>query len=75
MWSRLSTGRLKVFSTLQSWLSEYRLYHRDEKGKVVKKDDHLMDAMRYLVFSGLDVADTEPAKRKSGIFTVGNWMG
>lgn len=75
VWSRLSTGRLKVFNTLQSWLSEYRLYQRDEKGKVVKKDDHLMDAMRYLVFSGLDVADTEPVKRKSGIFSVGNWMG
>ena len=34
VWERLSTGRLKVFRTLQSWLGEYRLYRRDEKGAV-----------------------------------------
>jgi len=49
VWERLSTGRLKVFSTLQNWQAEYRLYRRDENGKIVKKDDHLMDCMRYLV--------------------------
>ena len=53
VWERLSTGRLKVFKTLQNWLSEYRLYRRDEKGAVVKKDDHLMDATRYFVVSGI----------------------
>src|ERR1700693_609871 len=31
-WARLSTGRLKVFTTLQNWLAEYRLYRRNEKG-------------------------------------------
>lgn len=39
---RLSTGRLKVFSTLQHWMGEYRLYRRDEKGRVVKKNDHCL---------------------------------
>jgi len=39
---RLSTGRLKVFSTLQHWLGEYRLYRRDEKGRVVKENDHCL---------------------------------
>lgn len=53
VWQRLSAGRLKVFRTLQHWLAEYRLYRRDEKGVVVKKDDHLMDCMRYLVVSGM----------------------
>jgi hypothetical protein len=43
VWTRLSTGRLKVFSTLQSFFGEYRLYRRDEKGKIVKESDHLMD--------------------------------
>lgn len=43
VWVRLSTGRLKVFKTLQHFLSEYRTYQRDEKGQIVKKDDHLMD--------------------------------
>lgn len=58
---RLSCGKLKVFRTLQNWLSEYRLYRRDEKGKIVKVNDHLMDATRYLVASGKAVAkSTKP---------------
>lgn len=60
VWQRLSTGRLKVFSTLQNWLSEYRLYRRDEKGAVVKSNDHLMDATRYLIMSGLSVEAYNP---------------
>lgn len=51
VWERLSTGRLKIFSTLQNWRAEYRLYRRDEDGKVVKDFDHIMDATRYLVVS------------------------
>jgi phage terminase large subunit-like protein len=53
---RLATGRLKVFKSLKPWLAEYRIYHRDDKGKIVKKKDHAMDATRYLVVSGIDVA-------------------
>lgn len=48
VWNRMSTGRLKVFKTMSQWLTEFRLYRRDETGKVVKENDHLMDAMRYL---------------------------
>ena len=58
---RLSTGRLLVFRTLQNWFREHALYRRDEKGRVVKEFDHLMDAMRYLVLSGLEKAITRPA--------------
>jgi hypothetical protein len=61
MWSRLSSGRLKVFSTLQNFRAEYRLYRRDEKGKIVKTNDHLMDCGRYLIMTGLQFADIEPA--------------
>lgn len=53
---RLATGRLKVFRSLRNWLREYRIYRRDEKGHIVKEHDHLMDATRYLVVSGMDVA-------------------
>jgi hypothetical protein len=60
VWQRLAGGGLKVFSTLASWLSEYRIYRRDEDGKVVKEGDHLMDAMRYLIMSGLDRAQPVP---------------
>lgn len=48
VWNRLSTGRIKVFNSLSSWLMEFRLYRRDEKGRVVKENDHEMDATRYL---------------------------
>lgn len=60
-WQRMSAGRLKIFSTLRNWLAEYRKYRRDEDGKVVKEDDHLMDAMRYLVMTGLDIAKVNEA--------------
>lgn len=53
---RLATGRLKVFRSLREWFAEYRIYRRDEKGHIVKKKDHAMDATRYLVVSGIDVA-------------------
>ena len=49
VWERLSTGRLKVFKSLQAFWAEYRIYRRDEKGKIVKANDHLMDTMRYLI--------------------------
>ena len=63
VWDALSTGRLRVFDTLPHWLSEFRKYHRDEKGKIVKKDDHLMDATRYWWVSGRDWLTDPPAKR------------
>jgi hypothetical protein len=55
-WQRLSTGRLKVFKTLLNFFAEYRIYRRDQKGAVVKENDHLMDACRYLVMSGIEAA-------------------
>jgi hypothetical protein len=49
VWQRLSTGRLRVFNHLADWFGEFRIYRRDEKGKVVKTNDHLMDATRYRI--------------------------
>ena len=60
VWERLSQGRLKVFKACSNTLSEYRLYRRDEKGQVVKKNDHLMDALRYMVMTGIERAKVEP---------------
>lgn len=60
VWERLSGGRIKVFRTLQHWLTEYRLYRRDEKGRIVKTNDHLMDGTRYLIQSGLSRAIVKP---------------
>lgn len=61
VWTRLATGRLRVFRPLQNWLKEFRLYRRDEKGHIVKENDHLMDATRYLVVSGLTRMIVRPA--------------
>jgi phage terminase large subunit-like protein len=61
VWQQLSFGKLKVFKSLQNWLAEYRLYRRDDRGNVVKQNDHLMDATRYLVSSGLGLAECEMA--------------
>lgn len=60
VYGRMTTGRLKIFSTLQHTIGEYRLYRRDKKGHVVKVKDHAMDAARYLVVSGIAVATTAP---------------
>ena len=46
MLQRMQTGRWKVFSTCQSWLEEFRLYHRED-GKIVKERDDLISASRY----------------------------
>ena len=56
----LSTNKLKVFGSLVNWFAEFRLYRRDENGKIVKDNDHLMDDTRYLVMSGLDRAIAKP---------------
>jgi hypothetical protein len=66
VWTLLSEGRLKVFSTLANWLAEYRIYRRDEKGHVVKENDHALDATRYLVMSGLDRAEFRPPELVPG---------
>ncbi|MCC7060752.1 MAG: terminase [Burkholderiaceae bacterium] len=60
VYRRLASGRLKVFKTLPNFRSEIRLYRRDEKGKIVKERDHLMDATRYLVMSGMALGETAP---------------
>lgn len=60
VWTLLSTGKLKIFSNCVNLLRELRGYIRDEKGKIVKQNDHHVDAMRYLCMSGPDVARTKP---------------
>ena len=80
--TRMTSGRLKVFRSLQNWLGEFRLYRRDEKGKIVKDRDHGMDACRYGHSKLHDILSTQPQKPKSETryVTVGynsgtGWMG
>lgn len=43
---RMESGRLKVFTHLNDWFEEFRLYHR-KNGKVFKERDDLLSATRY----------------------------
>ncbi len=58
---RLQQGKLKVFAELDDWWREFRVYRRNGKGRIVKQHDHLMDATRYALVSGLPLATTQPA--------------
>jgi hypothetical protein len=72
MLDRMQTGRLKVFRHLEEWLSEFRLYHRED-GKIVKERDDLMSATRYAIMM-LRFAETEP-RLADAVRPVGGWMG
>ena len=61
VWQALVGGRLKVFKSLRPWFGEYRIYRRDEKGHIIKENDHIMDATRYLVMSGIAISCTKPS--------------
>ncbi len=47
----MATGQLKIFNYCTKLLAELRKYSRDENGKIRKKDDHLVDALRYVIMT------------------------
>lgn len=78
VYERLSTGRLKIFKQCTATLEEYRLYRRDEKGKIVKTNDHIMDALRYMVMGIAVSGKTKPipkAAEKPPGRSRTSWMG
>ena len=81
MLERMQTGRFKVFNNLDSWMREFRIYRRKEgSGLIVKENDHLMDATRYGVVSGLELATTkttkeEPPRMYQTQSSSQSWMG
>jgi phage terminase large subunit-like protein len=46
MLTRMQTMRLRVFSHLEEWFEEFRLFHRKD-GVIVKLNDDLLSATRY----------------------------
>lgn len=78
VWTGLSSGQVKVFKSLRNWLAEYRIYRRDEKGHIVKKNDHLMDATRYLIVTGPEIAKVKPVAKSKPLGQhrgATGWMG
>lgn len=68
VWEMFSQGRLKIFASLGNTRAEYRIYRRDEKGRIVKEKDHLMDALRYAIMSGLDLAKQKPVANDNNLY-------
>jgi hypothetical protein len=62
VWDLLCGNRLKIFKSLANFWQEFRMYRRDDKGRPVKKNDHLMDCLRYAVMGRNHMA-AEPVKR------------
>jgi phage terminase large subunit-like protein len=63
VWTLLSSGRLKVFASCAAFFEEFRLYRRDGKGRVVKQNDHVCDALRYSIRSGLARMKMKPGDK------------
>jgi phage terminase large subunit-like protein len=59
----MRAGQLKFFDDLHDFKKEFRYYRRDFKGKIVNKDNHLLDALRYAVVSGFDLAKPKAAEK------------
>jgi hypothetical protein len=60
----MESGKFKVFSTLNDWFEEFRMYHRKD-GKVVPIRDDLMSATRYAFQSQRwSVAGSDPTWTK-----------
>ena len=53
-------GKLKIFTTCRNLLAERRVYRRDERGKIIEKHDHALDALRYLCTTGIDYLELPP---------------
>lgn len=83
VYERLATGRVKIFRTCTALMEEYRLYRRDDKGRIVKQNDHIMDAMRYMAMSITAIGKPEseainalkpPPAQHYGRGSANSWM-
>lgn len=59
VWDRLQTSRFFVFASLRHTLSEFRQYHRDDKGAIADTPHHLLDTWRYAA-TGVQHAKQRP---------------
>jgi hypothetical protein len=75
---RMTTGRLKVFASLEHYLEELRCYRREETGQIPMEGHPLQNAARTLVSRGISRMRTEPVKEEFGCpyrdFSGRTWM-
>lgn len=64
---RLQSGRLKIFKTCVNLQKEYMLYRRDRNGRVIKENDHALDALRYIVNNLERMISKAEVKNMSGV--------
>lgn len=69
VWNLLSSGKIRIFSHLHNFAKEYVLYRRDEKGKIIKEKDHLMDVLRY------GIVELHRAKSKHQLVRAPSYRG
>ena len=67
VYQRMTSGRLKIFKTLINLLKELPFYRRDSNGLIVKKNDHALDCMRYIVRA---IPSLSYSNEKSGHYTT-----
>lgn len=70
---KMRKGQLKVFRGLRDWFDEFRQYHRDENGRIVKKRDDLLDATRYAFMMRRHAVRVGEAGRKSVKIKFAGW--
>lgn len=59
VYERIRTGRFKVFPTCRKFMDEWRMYSRNDKGEIIKGNDHLMNALEFVMLDGLPLARTK----------------
>lgn len=74
LYKRMENGQFKVFTTCPLFMEEIRMYHRDEKGKIVDLMEDLCAATRYAHMM-LRHASTKTIKLRKPQFALGarNW--
>jgi len=73
---RLQTGRLRFFKTCVNLQKEYMLYRRDRNGRIIKENDHALDATRYVInnvermISKKEITDTTGVKYRETRYNI-----
>jgi len=75
IWERMTTGRLKIFKSCGGILRELSLYHRDDKGRIVKKNDHLLDSLRYALNAEASSWAWQKSDTSRPVVKMQNYMG